>query len=189
MSIWIYRCSFCAESNDSENDMRFVYCAACISHVLNDWSGFDQELTIDYIKKSLVCYLIQLFLLLLNSGECKPMHSGTGPARMTKIWPTHRARLSLRLDFRFRIVIRDVWHKISFKVNIKVRPHGLRSTRPFIIRGWWIEYQLELRRERCLCWVAGKTVWALEVLRQVWPQMGHLLPVVCLQANKLLREW
>lgn len=38
----------------SENDMRFIYCAACICHMLDDWSGMDIKKAIDYIRKSMV---------------------------------------------------------------------------------------------------------------------------------------
>ena len=38
----------------SECDMRFVYCAACISYMLNNWSGVNVETTVNYIRDSLV---------------------------------------------------------------------------------------------------------------------------------------
>jgi hypothetical protein len=34
--------------------MRFVYCAACICYILNDWSGMDVERTMSYIVRSMV---------------------------------------------------------------------------------------------------------------------------------------
>ena len=34
--------------------MRFVYCACCVSYILNDWSAIDVSLTANYIKRSLV---------------------------------------------------------------------------------------------------------------------------------------
>ena len=34
--------------------MRFVYCACCISYVLNDWSGVNVEKTVEFIKRSQV---------------------------------------------------------------------------------------------------------------------------------------
>ncbi|KAL3866453.1 hypothetical protein ACJMK2_043749 [Sinanodonta woodiana] len=37
----------------SENDMRFVYCASCISYILDDWSGMDVERAVQYIKNSM----------------------------------------------------------------------------------------------------------------------------------------
>ncbi|KAL1117784.1 hypothetical protein AAG570_004099, partial [Ranatra chinensis] len=43
--------SFCATLLGSENDMRFVYCAACVCYMLQDWSGMDMEKTISFIKK------------------------------------------------------------------------------------------------------------------------------------------
>ena len=41
--------SFNCLASGSESDMRFVYCAACICYLLNDWSGMDVELTAQYI--------------------------------------------------------------------------------------------------------------------------------------------
>ncbi|XP_041365891.1 geranylgeranyl transferase type-1 subunit beta-like isoform X2 [Gigantopelta aegis] len=45
--------SFCAMPEGSECDMRFVYCATCISYMLNNWSGMDVEKTVKYIQASL----------------------------------------------------------------------------------------------------------------------------------------
>ena len=49
-------CSFCPTPEGSENDMRFIFCAACISYILSDWSGMDVELTLDYIRRSFVSF-------------------------------------------------------------------------------------------------------------------------------------
>jgi len=38
----------------AENDMRFVFCAAAISYILNDWSGIDVDRMVDFILKSVV---------------------------------------------------------------------------------------------------------------------------------------
>lgn len=45
--------SFCATLAGSESDMRFVYCAACVCYILQDWSGMDVERTISYIMRSM----------------------------------------------------------------------------------------------------------------------------------------
>ncbi|KAG6441552.1 hypothetical protein O3G_MSEX001911 [Manduca sexta] len=45
--------NFAATLSGCESDMRFVYCAACISYILNDWSGFDIEKATDYILRSI----------------------------------------------------------------------------------------------------------------------------------------
>ncbi|MEE6516096.1 hypothetical protein FKM82_025337 [Ascaphus truei] len=45
--------SFCAVPEGSENDMRFVYCAACICYMLNDWSGINIGKSIEYIRRSM----------------------------------------------------------------------------------------------------------------------------------------
>jgi prenyltransferase beta subunit len=46
--------SFCAILGGSENDMRFVYCAACVCYMLQDWSGMNIELAENFILNSLV---------------------------------------------------------------------------------------------------------------------------------------
>ncbi len=51
--------SFFATAEGSENDMRFVYCAACICYILQDWSGMDILHTLDYMKASLVSLVKQ----------------------------------------------------------------------------------------------------------------------------------
>jgi geranylgeranyl transferase type-1 subunit beta len=43
--------SFCPVAG-TENDMRFVYCAAVISHLLGDWSGMDRDAATRYILRS-----------------------------------------------------------------------------------------------------------------------------------------
>ncbi|CAB4016161.1 Geranylgeranyl transferase type-1 subunit beta [Paramuricea clavata] len=45
--------SFGATADGSENDMRFIFCASCISYMLNDWSGVNIENAVKYIKDSL----------------------------------------------------------------------------------------------------------------------------------------
>lgn len=51
---------------ECENDMRFVYCAACICYILQDWSGMDIEKAVDYIQKSMVCIECVLLLMLYS---------------------------------------------------------------------------------------------------------------------------
>ncbi|KAM6965172.1 geranylgeranyl transferase type-1 subunit beta [Aplochiton taeniatus] len=45
--------SFYAAPEGSENDMRFVYCAACICYMLDDWAGMDIPKAIEYIRRSM----------------------------------------------------------------------------------------------------------------------------------------
>lgn len=45
--------NFSATLSGCESDMRFVYCAASISYMLNDWSGFDIARATKYIMKSI----------------------------------------------------------------------------------------------------------------------------------------
>ncbi|RVE52597.1 hypothetical protein evm_002716 [Chilo suppressalis] len=45
--------NFSATLSGCESDMRFVYCAACISYILDDWSGFNIPKATEYILKSI----------------------------------------------------------------------------------------------------------------------------------------
>ncbi|KAK7933199.1 hypothetical protein WMY93_004095 [Mugilogobius chulae] len=45
--------SFYAVPEGSENDIRFIYCAASICYMLDDWSGMDIQKAIEYIRSSL----------------------------------------------------------------------------------------------------------------------------------------
>lgn len=45
--------SFTAIVIGSESDMRFFYCACCISAILNDWSGINKAKAIDYVLQSI----------------------------------------------------------------------------------------------------------------------------------------
>ncbi|XP_064609546.1 geranylgeranyl transferase type-1 subunit beta-like [Liolophura sinensis] len=45
--------SFCPVPEGSENDMRFVYCACCISYMIADWSGVNRDKVKKYVKNSL----------------------------------------------------------------------------------------------------------------------------------------
>lgn len=45
--------SFKGTLEGAENDMRFVFCAASISYILNDWSGINVERMVDFILKSI----------------------------------------------------------------------------------------------------------------------------------------
>ena len=42
--------SFRCTSTPSEHDMRFLYCACAISYMLQDWSGMNIDLAVQYIK-------------------------------------------------------------------------------------------------------------------------------------------
>lgn len=46
--------SFSASIEGNEHDMRFVYCAAAICNMLDDWGSVDKKLMAEYIKKSIV---------------------------------------------------------------------------------------------------------------------------------------
>jgi len=44
--------SFSCVPGGSENDMRFIFCACAISHMLQDWSGIDKEKAYQFIVSS-----------------------------------------------------------------------------------------------------------------------------------------
>ena len=41
--------SFSASRNGNESDMRFLYCACAISHIVDDWSGINIESAVRYV--------------------------------------------------------------------------------------------------------------------------------------------
>ncbi|EEZ99080.2 geranylgeranyl transferase type-1 subunit beta [Tribolium castaneum] len=44
---------FMGAKDGTEHDMRFVFCAACICYILDDFSGMDIDRTVDFILKSI----------------------------------------------------------------------------------------------------------------------------------------
>ena len=45
--------SFTASLEASENDMRFVYCACVVAHIIGDWSGIDKDAAVKFILSSM----------------------------------------------------------------------------------------------------------------------------------------
>lgn len=52
--------SFSASIEGNEHDMRFVYCAAAICFMLDDWGTVNKQLMAEYIKNSIVSILFNL---------------------------------------------------------------------------------------------------------------------------------
>lgn len=67
--------SFQPTADGSENDMRFIYCACCISYILNDWSGVDIPRVIQYIKKSMVIKPFQLIIYVRSTHHMHTEHT------------------------------------------------------------------------------------------------------------------
>ena len=61
-----------------ENDMRFVYCACCVSYILDDWTGINVGAVLKFIKDSLVycnyfsriCGYVELYFVLYDEVPC-----------------------------------------------------------------------------------------------------------------------
>ncbi|XP_051165462.1 geranylgeranyl transferase type-1 subunit beta [Leptopilina boulardi] len=45
--------SFSGMITGCESDMRFLYCACCVSHILDDWTGINVQKAVDYILRSI----------------------------------------------------------------------------------------------------------------------------------------
>ncbi|KAF9114591.1 Geranylgeranyl transferase type-1 subunit beta [Mortierella sp. AM989] len=56
---------------DYEPDLRFTYCAAAISHILNDWSGFDKQAALRFIQDC------QTYEHGFSQGPRQEAHGGT----------------------------------------------------------------------------------------------------------------
>lgn len=67
--------SFYAVPEGSENDIRFIYCAASICYMLDDWSGMDIQKAIEYIRGSLVSQSLEFDAPLINKFEESPLES------------------------------------------------------------------------------------------------------------------
>jgi len=63
--------SFSPVPGGSENDMRFVYCAACICYMLNDFSGMNVEKAVSYILSS------QSYDRAIGQGPGQESHGGS----------------------------------------------------------------------------------------------------------------
>lgn len=63
--------SFQPTVDGSENDMRFIYCACCISYILNDWNGIDIPKVVQYIKES------RSYDSGFGQGPCLEAHGGS----------------------------------------------------------------------------------------------------------------
>lgn len=59
--------SFSASIEGNEHDMRFVYCAAAICYMLDDWGTVDKQLMAEYIKNSIVRRDVLLTLIMIFS--------------------------------------------------------------------------------------------------------------------------
>ncbi len=66
--------SFSPIGAGGENDMRFVYCAAAISYMLNDFSGVDVDKAVKYIITSQVTRLPSPFYPYSVSPMMLPLH-------------------------------------------------------------------------------------------------------------------
>ena len=46
----VARNRFAVVAGDSESDIRFVFTACAVSHMLNDWSGVDRARTVEFVR-------------------------------------------------------------------------------------------------------------------------------------------
>lgn len=61
---------FTAASLGAEHDMRFVFCAAAISYILDDWNGMDKAKTAQFIIDSMVSALYNETVKKFHSVYC-----------------------------------------------------------------------------------------------------------------------
>lgn len=50
---------YTAAKDGTESDMRFLFCAASVCYILNDWSGMNVEEAVNFILKSIVSNLLK----------------------------------------------------------------------------------------------------------------------------------
>ncbi len=63
--------SFTATFDGSENDVRFIYSAASVSFIINDWSGVNKESACKFLKSCLVNFICFLNFFNFNSSFLK----------------------------------------------------------------------------------------------------------------------
>jgi len=63
--------SFSPVACGSESDMRFIYCAAAISYMIQDWSGFNIDAAVQYVLSS------QAYDYALSQGPGQESHGGS----------------------------------------------------------------------------------------------------------------
>jgi geranylgeranyl transferase type-1 subunit beta len=126
--------SFACIAVGSEHDMRFLYCACCISHMLNDWRGINVEKAVQYIS---ACRSFDGAIALLPGQEG---HGGS----------TFCAIGSLTLMNKLAAVVDDKWRSdlIRWCVHRQVggmqgRPNKLEDT----CYSYWIGGTLRLLGE------------------------------------------
>ncbi|XP_033750629.1 geranylgeranyl transferase type-1 subunit beta-like [Pecten maximus] len=76
--------SFCCVPEGSENDMRFVYCAACTCYMINDWSGIDKKKAVNFIRNSQTYEggIAQGPGLEAHGINLRMVHAGIGPSQV-----------------------------------------------------------------------------------------------------------
>eukprot|EP01099_Mayorella_cantabrigiensis_P002803 TRINITY_DN2252_c0_g1_i1.p1 TRINITY_DN2252_c0_g1~~TRINITY_DN2252_c0_g1_i1.p1 ORF type:complete len:329 (+),score=50.34 TRINITY_DN2252_c0_g1_i1:76-987(+) len=111
-----------------EADMRFVFCAAAISHFLDDWSGIDLEKMVQYIRKS------QSYDFGLAQGPGGESHGGSTYCALAAL------SLAGRLD--------ELPHKeelVNWCVERQLTGfQGRINKDPDTCYGWWVGASLSL---------------------------------------------
>lgn len=59
--------SFNSTAEGGENDMRFVFCAASVCYILNDWSAMDVDRAVQFIKSSQVGGVVAVSVRLVTA--------------------------------------------------------------------------------------------------------------------------
>ena len=90
--------SFCACDPHScgfaESDMRFVFCAAAISFLLDDWSGFDRDRAVHYVR-SCVSYDGGIALVPGLESHGGATYTALAALRLMQLEPEHNAVLGV----------------------------------------------------------------------------------------------
>jgi len=128
-------CSFCPSPEGSENDMRFIFCASCISYILDDWTGIDVELTVDYIRRSFVSLS---FRPVLHSFIC-PHQPIIARVRHSESWEVNMPlTLSCKLVEVFAMIYVVFFYKIKPKILLYFRIISRGFSHPHKISSlWW----------------------------------------------------
>ena len=70
MKIYLLTSSFMPVVNSNQSDMKFTYCAVCVSYILDDWTGINEDKVVQYITESMVSDGFEYFCSEFNVPNC-----------------------------------------------------------------------------------------------------------------------
>ena len=70
IKVYLLTSSFMPVVNSNQSDMKFTYCAVCVSYILDDWTGINEDKVVQYITESMVSDGFEYFCSEFNVPNC-----------------------------------------------------------------------------------------------------------------------